>query len=288
VRFRFSSSCSLVFACLFVSQSMALPYPKRSPQIGSASLSGLETTILADDISDALYVSPKNTRNIEGVFSFTNGSLDCTDLNNLRKSIYRAPEEAKLEEVLKSNSPYSPVFEYALGRIKNLQADTAEFRLQHAELVGEYEAADEALRLNTEEKNEVDAQVAATQSALTTAITLSLNPALTHEERALMVQKAQERFVLETAENAKRSAEVSASRIEAIQRFTAALKAWSPYKGQMNNLREVQTALEASFNTIQNVVRRGYDRSMQALNEIESKPIGVASVGYNVAMKLQK
>jgi hypothetical protein len=249
------------------------------------------TALFQDHLdSKILYVSPSSKKSQSGVYSPVNGAVNCPVLENQFALTYRLPAASEFEAKA-AQGAYSPYFDLQYGnyyRYGNLINSLA-IKMASAELLkskpeyAAYKIADEKLDLKDNEIDEVKSQLAALDSAVTTAATL-LSVAM--PDQIIAAREALQQAVASRQEKtpalAARKAQLEAERIPLQNEYFAAKQAWLPYDADLGRLAEAIDQTQMALAVVDKVANEVFGRNEKTLQAFETKVIGLASASYSI------
>ena len=150
----------------------------------------------------------------------------------------------------------------------------------HREIYGAYSSALADFELQKSDLETVDSQIQDLNANFVSRIAL----AQTDEEK----RNLRDDFREDLINLNKRRAEITTKKYQASREYNERLKAWAPFKDELDWLQNVETNLQSSFDKMQILADQSLERSERLVKVLEEKIVGVASTGYSLSLETLK
>lgn len=284
---KFKSLTSILMAGMTMSQAFALPDPQVdvSGVTSKISMEGIGPVLGDHKEKNLLYVSPTDMKVI-GQYVSTGVVGNCNDLVNFHSNLNGMPLASETQKIYNDKRYYSALFSITAENIRNsddaraisdLKHEYIRLRSENKHLLAEYESSYQALESVKKELEEARASLKSLFDELTTQLATATSDA----------ERAQIRVDFRERKDAIASAIPGLEQERKItqERFNNALRAWAPYKNELEHI----TKLEESFSQshLKNIQARKsfYEDTKKLFDELSNKVVGQASVGYSLNSK---
>jgi len=275
--------------------ALALPDPKRGDELTRWRFSPSDTggaTLLLDHHENTLYVGPAANKKMEGTFSFTDGTLSCAILNNMREGTYRVPRTPEeTRKVIDEEPAYSPYFDSSFGvyarnaalieKILEAKLNTKNYIQDHKKEYTAFVTAKTNKEAIESQISKLDADISTAKSDFNLAV-ISLPSTLTGAERDAAIDKLKSAYLDDAKLAALERSRLSKENATARGAYATAFGAWAPYDAQLAWLSKLQESVQSGYTTLQSLATDSFTRSELVLSKLDRRAIGVATAAYNI------
>lgn len=292
---------SIIFSLIISQTLLSLPKNSHSAEIKNLAAYAIAqdpllkgVSIIADDKTDTLYVSPSSKKTQSGVFNPI-AMPACDTMNDHYELTYLMPNVSERRYVeFAKKGPYSPFFDYKLGNyvrhmeiinsIMQKYSAITEIEEQNSELIKNF--TEIKLAYDEAQKEYEIAQAAYKElSKRIASLTDQLSSTNDAKERDAIMEEVKEARKIKREEKKERRERYN----EARKKLNRLTPKYAKIRAQLNstvpNLSEDKNklaSLTAMFDTINKLSLNTFAANEKGLEAFENTTVGVASASYSV------
>lgn len=273
--------------------SWAIPDPALGNPISTLGLDlPSQGLMLSDhDHPNTIWLGPKGRIKNTGTYQSLGASINCLELQSMRRATYRFPADSEIDKVIASNKSFSPAFDYLVGidahntsllyQIMAKKNEVLKLQEDNKDIYGEYEASSSLLQDLTTEKSQLDAAGQAAYQEYSQGLTV-LNPALSESERKTQTTQLYSIYREKMTGISKRLNELNPQIQKAQAAYRQALKKWAPARDRLAQITSAEASIKATVDSLKSFAQTNFKQNQDVIAELEEKIVGKASAGFNL------